>query len=421
MKSTSLLITAFGSLSAAYPSILQHLEANEKPKAGLQKRVAFDAAAQYISTTGDHAFVAPSATDQRGPCPGLNAMANHGYLPHNGIATIEQLITQVPYVFGMGVDLATVLAVYGAVIDGDLTSYSIGGPDSRVSLLGLGLLGEPQGLSGSHNKYEGDVSPIKGDLYQYGNDYLSQVSQFQALYDLGKGDDNYDLQLLTDYRATRFQESISQNPYFFNAPFSGVIAQPAAWAFIYRFMSNKSEEYPEGQLNGDLLKTFYAISGEDGAFTYTPGHERIPDNWYTRNQLDAYSIPYLTLDTLSMSLQHLEFLSIGGNTGTTNSFVGLDPEELTAGVFNAATLAEGNNALCYGLQLTVQELPDLLSGLFTDISAAQDKLGSVLTNATGSLGCPKLNSVNKDQFAQFPGYTKAYSGYDPPSSGLLGL
>ncbi|KAK5160778.1 hypothetical protein LTS14_001791 [Recurvomyces mirabilis] len=227
--------------------------------------------------------------------------------------------------------------------------------------------------------------------------------------------------LLTDYRTTRFQESISQSPYFFNAPFSGVIAQPAAWAFIYRFMSNKSYEYPEGKLKGDLLKKFYAISGQDGDFTYTPGHERIPDNWYIRNQLDAYSIPCLTLDTLSMSLQHLEFLSIGDKTGTTNSFVGLDPEKLTAGVFNAATLAEGNNALCYGLQLTVQELPDLLSGLFTDISGAQDKLGSVLNNATDSLGRPKLSSVNKDQFAQFPGYTKAYSGYDAPSSGLLGL
>jgi hypothetical protein len=198
----------------------------------------------------------------------------------------------------MGVDLATILAVYGAVFDGDLTSYSIGGPDSRVSLLGLGLLGEPEGLSGSHNKYEGDASPTRGDLYQYGNDYLVQLSQFKALYDLG----NYDLQLLTDYRATRFQESIDNNPYFFNAPFSGVIAQPAAWAFVYRFMANKSEEHPEGLLNGDILKTFYSITGDDDDFTYTPGHERIPDNWYTRNQLDAYTVPYLSLDSNVMLL-----------------------------------------------------------------------------------------------------------------------
>lgn len=68
-------------------------------------------------------------------------------------------------VFNMGVDLATILAVYGAVMDGDLTKWSIGGPDSRVGGGVLGLLGTPQGISGSHNKYEGDNSPTRGDLY----------------------------------------------------------------------------------------------------------------------------------------------------------------------------------------------------------------------------------------------------------------
>jgi len=39
-------------------------------KAVLRERVRFDPKAQYVSTTGDHAFVAPGPTDQRGPCPG---------------------------------------------------------------------------------------------------------------------------------------------------------------------------------------------------------------------------------------------------------------------------------------------------------------------------------------------------------------
>jgi hypothetical protein len=33
----------------------------------------FDAEVQYVSNTGQYAFVAPGATDARGPCPGLNA------------------------------------------------------------------------------------------------------------------------------------------------------------------------------------------------------------------------------------------------------------------------------------------------------------------------------------------------------------
>ena len=65
----------------------------------------------------------------------------------------------------LGADLSSFLAVYGAIFDGDLTSYSIGGPVNGLLNLG-GLLGAPQGLSGSHNKYEGDVSPTRGDLYQ---------------------------------------------------------------------------------------------------------------------------------------------------------------------------------------------------------------------------------------------------------------
>lgn len=69
-------------------------------------------------------------------------------------------------VFGMGVDLATFLAIYGAVFDGDLVSWSIGGPPPGGLLGDIGLLGKPQGISKSHNKYESDASPTRGDLYE---------------------------------------------------------------------------------------------------------------------------------------------------------------------------------------------------------------------------------------------------------------
>ncbi|KAI4161935.1 MAG: hypothetical protein LQ342_004383 [Letrouitia transgressa] len=372
----------------------------------------FDANLQYVSTSGAHAFEAPSGNDQRGPCPGLNAMANHGYMPRNGVGTLTDFIDGTAAVFGMGTDLSSFLAVYGAVFDGDLTKYSIGGPVNGLLNLG-GLLGAPQGLSGSHNKYEGDVSPTRGDLYQYGNDYLLQLSQFAALYDLGQQNgDNVDLDVLTSYRATRFQESVSRNPYFFNAPFSGVLASPAAWSFIYRFMANKSAEHPEGRLTGDVLKSFYAVSGGESSgegFSYSPGHERIPENWYTRHPTDSYTIPYLSVDTVSMALQHPEFLSVGGNTGTVNTFTGIDPEDLTQGVFNAQTLLQGNNALCFGFQAGLQEAPDILSGLFTDIDPAMDKLGAAVSKATDGLGCPELNAINKGQFGKYPGWTRLRS------------
>lgn len=109
-------------------------------------------------------------------------MANHGYLPHNGVGQMSDFVSGTAAVFGMGVsslvhfnslntdealgaDLAEFIAVYTAVFDGNLLSLSIGGPVNGLLSLG-GLLGTPEGLSGSHNKFEGDGSPTRGDLYQ---------------------------------------------------------------------------------------------------------------------------------------------------------------------------------------------------------------------------------------------------------------
>ena len=80
-------------------------------------------------------------------------------------------------------------------------------------------------------------------------------------------------------------------------------------------MANKSEEHPQGLLTGDVLKSFYAISGDYPNFIYKAGYERFPENWYKRNPVDYYTIPYLSIDALTMAAEHSEFLSIGGNLG----------------------------------------------------------------------------------------------------------
>lgn len=240
-----------------------------------------------------------------------------------------------------------------------------------------------------------------------GNDYLVQLSQFTALYELGQQNgDSIDLNVLTNYRVTRFQQSISNNPYFFNAPFSGVLVTPAAYSFIYRFMANKSAEYPEGLLTGDVLKTFYSITGDYPNFKYTPGYEAFPNNWYKRNPVDYYTIPYFSVDLNTMALEHPQFLSVGGNTGKVNTFTGIDPSNLTGGVYTDANLLQGNNLLCFGLEASLQEAPDILSGLYSDIDPAMDALGTAVDKATNGLGCPQLNAINKGQFSEYPGYTQ---------------
>ncbi len=128
----------------------------------------FDAKSQYISNKGAHKFVPPGHSDARGECPGLNAMANHAYLPHNGVGTIQQFVDATQEVFGMGPDLALFLSTYGAVVDGSLTSWSIGGKPHT-------------GIGGSHGNYETDSSPLKSDLRQYGSLGELVISQFKEV------------------------------------------------------------------------------------------------------------------------------------------------------------------------------------------------------------------------------------------------
>ena len=96
--------------------------------------------------------------------------------------------------------------------------------------------------------------------------------------------------------------------------------------------SNKSAEYPEGFLDRDTLKSFYGITGEEDSLRYTPGTERIPNNWYTRAIDDPYTGLFFASDLKNLVLQHPELAAFGGNTGTVNSFTGLDIANLTVGI-----------------------------------------------------------------------------------------
>lgn len=44
---------------------------------GIPRKYIFDAKEQYLDLTGEHEWQAPGPDDRRGPCAGLNALANH--------------------------------------------------------------------------------------------------------------------------------------------------------------------------------------------------------------------------------------------------------------------------------------------------------------------------------------------------------
>nr|ANZ54407.1 heme-thiolate peroxidase HTP3 [Leptoxyphium fumago] len=354
----------------------------------------FDAASQYVSNQGAHAFVAPGSGDARGPCPGLNAMANHNYLPHNGVASITDFFNGVIEVFGMAPDLALFLATYGAIVDGNLLSWSING-------------GEHVGIGGSHNNYETDSSPTRGDLNQYGSSVNLVKSQFDALFKLQPDAEtaNYNLEVLRDFRKTRFQESIDKNPYYAYLPISGILVSQAAFTFIYRFMANKSAEYPEGILNQQTLKSFFSIYGDGDDAEWVPGHERIPDNWYKRNDGDQYSIAYFNTDILYFAETAPEILGIGCNKGTVDSYDLLDPALLTNGATDAEQISK--NPVCFASAFAEAELP-LITGLDT---TALQPLFTLLNNITGD--CSSIGEVNQSALTICPGFS-LYGGPTGP-------
>ncbi|CDO71340.1 hypothetical protein BN946_scf184908.g98 [Trametes cinnabarina] len=72
-----------------------------------------------MSTTSqpldDHTYCPATPGDSRSPCPALNALANHGYLPHDGRnLTAPQLVHAIREVYGLSLPFACILA-YGGV------------------------------------------------------------------------------------------------------------------------------------------------------------------------------------------------------------------------------------------------------------------------------------------------------------------
>jgi hypothetical protein len=209
-----------------------------------------------IDVTGDHAFQAPSSTDQRGPCPGLNAMANHGYIHRSGVVSLIDAVAGMHQIYNMGIDLALVLAIMGVVWTGDPVSldpsFSIGGNSTAVwnALDNVqGLLGTPQGIDYSHNFLEADASPTRNDLYLTDDAWTMNMTRFQQLYHTVPSGESFSFDVLSKWSAARWHESVETNPYFYYGPFTGMIARNAGYFFVGRLFANHSHGTTEGLLS----------------------------------------------------------------------------------------------------------------------------------------------------------------------------
>nr|RBQ91219.1 hypothetical protein FVER53263_12235 [Fusarium verticillioides] len=386
---------------AACPYSEEKRDTGECPFAKERRAAKFEAKKQRISVSSKHEFLPPNlkAGDQRGLCLGLNALANHGYLPGNGVADMQTITKATKEVYGVSLDLGGFLAVYGTVFNGNPVSlnpgYSIGGPSrfSQKILNGSGLFGNPSGLSGSHNKYEPDISATRGDLYVTGNNYHVILERFEEYWSAIRENTPAPEQhsALASFHYQSFQESEKTNSHFFYSPFSRVLVSPATYSFHPRMIANHSDKYLEGYLWREIFTSFFGVKGsKPGNFKVNQGWERIPENWYRRPVEDEFSIPDFLVDVLEHAVKHPCLLNIGGNTGKLNSFSGVDIGDLTGGVFNTAMLLKGDNLECFVMQIIMAAAPDVLGSQFTDVTKALTPLADKLRQLLARKTCPKL-------------------------------
>ncbi|KAF2208184.1 hypothetical protein CERZMDRAFT_87914 [Cercospora zeae-maydis SCOH1-5] len=420
MKNTLQLLTAVLPLASAYPAVLEALAVEKRqnnfpevppPKFTTDrdncgshgKCTVFDADDQlvHVSQGSGHEFRAPGPNDLRGQCPGLNAAANHGFLPRNGIATILQTTQGLNELYSMSPELGAALAVIAVAISGDpiTGTWSIGAGYNGA----LGLLGRPTGIAGTHNRYEGDASIVRGDAFMHeGNVGFFEMHRWNRLYSLTNDASGLTHDKVASQAYYTAQYSLLNNPYYFSAPFSGLVA-PDAHNFVVHFMSNRSQENMGGILNTEVLKSFFSVTGEPGSFVHTPGHERVPDNWYKRPTSQPMNTVDTNVDTVINNQMYPGIIRFGGNTGTVNSFVGVDTGDLTSGVFNGDSLLEGNNLSCFFLQASQAGLSDAADPLLQPIGQIQRFLNAQLGPQIKALGCPQLGSFDNSLFGNFPG------------------
>lgn len=107
-------------------------------------------------------------------------------------------------------------------------------------------------------------------------------------------------------------------------------------------------------------------------------------------------------------------ISIGGNTGSVDTFVGVDMEDVTGGVLDSTTLLEGNNLLCLSFEIVKTLAPNILSNIFSTIAGPLDTLTDALGVDILNLTCPAFGDLTmggKSLLAglddKFPGANKA--------------
>ncbi|KAK9413016.1 putative Heme haloperoxidase family profile domain-containing protein [Seiridium unicorne] len=330
-----------------------------------------------VPAPGDeaHQFIAPTDQDIRGPCPGLNAAANHGFLARDGVTNYGELVDAVQNVYNMGWDLANFLAVFSIfVADGDITTQklSIGCDATTRTSVNPVLTGSEPGLDG-HDKFEADSSLTRNDYFLAGGDNFDFNGTLFEMMTESTGA-TFDLDGLAKYRFERYQQSRVENPQFFFGPFG--VFQHGAASFVYEMFPNGNDGYQPNLAN--TASFFGAEKQDNGTWAHVP--ERIPDNWINR------VAPYTLADTVVQILAMYGQYPVGFGGNVNGAFVGIDfPPYIQGGNLTAATPADFT---CLLYQFVSVATPSSFNSVTTPtVEAIQFFLNSLGVDNFTNLGC----------------------------------
>ena len=79
--------------------------------------------------------------------------------------------------------------------------------------------------------------------------------------------------------------------------------------------------------------------------------------------------------------------------GKVNSFTGVDPADLTGGVFNLMNLLEGNNLLCFVFEVLKFASPNSLASLYTTLAEPLDFVTNLVSVSLFNFTCPAFQDL----------------------------
>ncbi|KAJ7312924.1 Chloroperoxidase [Mycena albidolilacea] len=215
--------------------------------------------------TDDHRWIAPSATDERSPCPGLNILANHGYLPRNGKdISIPMIIDAAKEGFNLAPDTVVLAAKLGLLSNSTATT--------TLNLEALKL----------HGLIESDASLSRGD-FALGDNLHFNETIFSTLANANPGVDYYNITSAGQVMHERLAISLATNPNVTNTP-KEIVLRSGTSAFYLMLMGDA--------FTGVAPKKFVQIFFRE---------ERLPiaEGWKRSN----VSLNGTTMEALSVAIQ----------------------------------------------------------------------------------------------------------------------